>query len=85
MVVVQFMSYVRHNVVSGLVAVCPCQQFVLENCHGTSVKSLIRKTGEARGRTHDPGLEGEQLNYYAAEASSNRYLIIRRSHRRYMK
>ena len=49
LVVVQFMSYVRsedkvpytlhirRNVVSRLVTFCPYQQFVMENCHGTSV------------------------------------------------
>ena len=36
-----------------LVRVCFCQQFVLENCDGTSVLSIIRKTLEARDRAHD--------------------------------
>ena len=31
------LGHIRYNVVSSLVTVCPCQQFVLENCHGTSV------------------------------------------------
>ena len=49
-----------HNIVSSLVTVCvtvcPCQKFVLENCHETSFYSLIQKTGEVRDRTHDPWL-----------------------------
>ena len=29
-----------HSTVFSLVTVCPCEQFVLENCHGASVYSL---------------------------------------------
>ena len=47
--------HIRHNVVSILVTVCPCQQFVLKNCHGTSAISLHRKTGEARDQPTTPG------------------------------
>ena len=43
-----------HSIVSNLVTLCPCQHFVLKNCHGTSVESLTRQTGKARDRTHDP-------------------------------
>ena len=32
-------------IISSLVTVCPCQHFHLENFKGTSIYSLIRKTG----------------------------------------
>ena len=32
-----------HSTVFSLVTVCPCEQFVLENCNGASVYSLNTK------------------------------------------
>ena len=47
----------------SLSVVCPGKL-----CHGTSVKSIYRKTGEAQDQTQDPGLEGEQIDHYATAA-----------------
>ena len=40
-----------------------CQQFVLENCDGTSVLSIIRKTLEDRDRAHDPWFFKSSYHY----------------------
>ena len=70
-------SYLKtiHSTVSSFVTVCPCEQFVLENCHGSS-DSLNMKDWRNPGST--PGLftHGKWLNHSATEASKW-YQILR--------
>ena len=59
-----------HSTVSSLVTVCPCEQFVLENCHGASVYSLNTNDWEKPVIVYaTPGLQGKWLNHSASEAS----------------
>ena len=90
MVVVQFMSYVRseqfmktrslghimHNVVSSLVTVCPCQQFVLANCHATRLRVSSKRLEKSGVEPTTPGLEGEKLNHYTTEASLEEMCLV---------
>ena len=48
-----------HSTVFSLVTVCPCEQFVLENCNGASVYSLNTKD------LRNPGSHLQSLVYKA--------------------
>ena len=48
-----------HSTVFSLFTVCPCEQFVLENCNGASVNSLNTKD------LRNPGLYLQSLVYMA--------------------
>ena len=61
-----------HSTVFSLVTVCPCEQFVLENCHGASVysnKSQYEGLEKPGIVSTISGLQGKWLNHSATVAS----------------